>query len=184
MENFEGFDNLNFLAEEPKPRPTAVLTGAELAKAFDLSKLIAKWCVDIKVRVMGELMHGHDVGGKKLVLGKSNRVWAADDDTIVDTIAEHSVAEGFCTDELYTTPVLRSVAQVEELLGKELFQPAKEAGKRTGAKPEGPLFKLVKKIPCAPTIADADDSRPAYRPDPKEEFTDLDANEDPFDILS
>ena len=115
-------------------------------------------------------------------------MWAADPDTVVEALEEHASEESFSSrDELYTTPEFKSVSQIEALVGKELFQAEKPAGKtaRAAAKPEGPLFKLVKKVPCAPTIADADDPRPAVQGSALEEFANLDANEDdPFNLLN
>lgn len=181
LDNFEGFENYGELGEEAKPKEVTALTGEQLAKAYDLSKQVKKWIADLHTHVMAELMHGHDVGGKKLVAGKNARVFAVPEAELV--VAVQDAAPDLDTNELYTKPELKSVAQIEALVGKEAFAPAKEAGKnpkRSPAKPEGPLHKLVKKISGAPTIADKDDPRPAVTLDPTQEFEHLDANEDDF----
>lgn len=179
FENFEGFENYGDLGEEIKPRQVATLTGDQLAKAYDLGKQIKKWLSELSSHVVSELMHGHDVGGKKLVAGKNARVFAVSESEVVRAVHE-AVPGEVTTDELYTKPELKSVAQIEALVGKEAFAAAKEAGKRSPAKPEGPLHKLVKKIAGAPTVADKDDPRPSVTLDPTKEFEHLDANEEDF----
>jgi len=177
LDNFEGFDNLDEL-DKLKPKEVATLTGAQLAKAYDLSKQVAKWISDLKDHVYAELKQGHDVGGKKLVAGKNARVFAVDEADVVAAI-ENTVAAGRAViQELYTKPELKSVAQIEAIVGKDWFAPAKQAGQRSPAKPEGSLYKLVKKVPGAPAIADKDDPRPAVTLNPEEEFENLDANEE------
>lgn len=182
LDNFEGFENYDATDANVKPKDVTTLTGEQLAKAYDLSKQVKKWLAELKSHVMSELMHGRDVGGKKLVGGKNARVFDAPETEVV--VAVQDVAPDLDTNELYTKPELKSVAQIEEIVGKEAFAPAKEAGKnpkRSPAKPEGPLHKLVKKIPGAPTIADKDDPRPAITLDPTKEFEHLDANEEFLD---
>lgn len=179
LDNFEGFENYGELGEEAKAKDVTTLTGDQLAKAYDLGKQVKKWLAELQAHVGAELRRGHDVGGKKLVAGKNARVFAADEDAVVRAVQD----EGYdvTTDDLYTKPELKSVAQIEELIGKEAFAPAKEPGKRSPAKPAGPLHALVKKIPGAPTIADKDDPRPAITLNPEEEFEHLDASEDFLD---
>jgi hypothetical protein len=176
LDNFEGFENYGELGEEAKAKDVTTLTGEQLAKAYDLSKQVKKWLAELQTHVMAEIRSGRDVGGKKLVAGKNARVFNADEEAVVRAVQN----EGYdvTTDDLYTKPELKSVAQIEELVGKEAFAPAKEPGKRSPAKPAGPLHALVKKIPGAPTIADKDDPRPAVTLNPMEEFEHLDADED------
>lgn len=179
LNNFEGFENYDVADTSVKPEEVVTLTGVQLAKAYDLSKQVKKWIADLHTHVMAELHQGRDVGGKKLVAGKNARVFAVDEGSVV--LAAQEVKPDLDTAELYTKPELKSVAQIEALVGKEAFAPAKEAGKnpkRSPAKSEGPLHKLVKKVPGAPTIADKDDPRPAVTLDPTKEFEHLDANED------
>lgn len=161
-------------AAEANPNPH-VLKGAELARVYDQAKQVTKWAGAVKAHVTAELMHGREVGGKKLVSGKNNRVFEGSEKLVLAEIKE--AAPDVDTAELYTKPELKSVAQIEDILGKDLFAAAKEAGPRSKEKPEGKLHKLVKLIPCAPTIVDAQDRRPALKLDPTAEFEKPDADE-------
>lgn len=125
---------------------------ASLSRKSKWISVLDQWAKDVTQAIYTELMNGRDVPGKKLVQGKTNRVYLNDQDK---TLAE-LVKAGLDPSQLYTDPKLKSPAQVEKI--RPLPPGMKPAGikKLVGA--------LAHKPPGRITVADADDPREAIDP--------------------
>lgn len=143
------------------PQNLAVLTNDEIAKILPNIAGVKKWCADVQHQALSEIARGHAVGEWKVVEGKSNRAWAADPFDVQLACSE----AGLPPETLYDEPTLKSVAQVEKLLG----------GKKKAA---SVLEGLVIKPRGKPTLAPGDDKRPALKVDVTEEFSNLDEGDE------
>jgi hypothetical protein len=103
---------------------------------------LVSWAESVKEYVTAEMKKGKDWPGWKLVEGKSNRKFV-DEPKVIETLRGH----GYKDETIFDTS-LRSVAQMEKALGKSDF----------GAF----LNTYVKKPYGKPTLATAEDKRPAY----------------------
>ncbi len=138
------------------PSQDITLTNDQLAKLLAVKPLAVKFWEDLAKHARNELREGRPVGDWKLVSGKSARVLTVPEDEAVMTLE----LEGFAKEDLYSKPELKSVAQLEEVVGKK-----------------NETLKLIyKKIPGAPTLAPGKDKRPAIEKlDAATEFEALDS---------
>ncbi|HZT03666.1 MAG TPA: DUF2800 domain-containing protein [Steroidobacteraceae bacterium] len=147
----------------PLPKvPT--LTAEQVAKALSLKGQVTKWFSDVADYAEEQLRHGKQVGGWKLVEGRSNRVWKLDIDDVSDAISN----AGLDDRKLWKPREFISPAQADEIYGKKLFAAATEK------KAAGPLAYLVDKPRGSPVLASPDDKRPALTANPDEELDSLD----------
>ena len=120
-----------------------VLAPHELADALRMEPLIQLWLKRIKAQAMDTLLNGGELPGWKLVEGRlGNRKWA---DEL--KAAEALVAEGYNREDITETKLL-SPSQMERVLGKK--------------KAADLLEPLIERAQGAPTLAPANDKRPAY----------------------
>lgn len=84
------------------------------AQAEDLVARAEAWLKDAKARLESELKAGTDVPGWKMVAKRASRVWA--DEMAVEVWASR---QGLKTDDIYAPRVLKSPAQMEEVVGKK-----------------------------------------------------------------
>lgn len=105
-------------ADDPPP-DLAVLNvpsdTTELARKGKWVPLIEGWCKQIMSSIQQELENGNDVEGYKLVRGRSNRKWIAEESDpkgIVNEFVALGIEESAC----YGEPKLKSPAQIEKLV--------------------------------------------------------------------
>lgn len=136
------------------PSQNMTLSNDQVARLLEARALAIKFWKDLSTHAVRELREGRAVGDWKLVSGKSARVFTVPEDEVVASLA----LEGFDEAELKTKPELKSVAQIEKVVGKknDTFQ------------------SIVKKIPGAPTLAPGKDKREALKADALKEFENLD----------
>jgi hypothetical protein len=119
------------------------------------------WMKAMRATATAKLERGEDVPGFKLVAKRATRKW-----TDEDAVEQLLKAEKYEPDEIYEPRDLKSVAQIEKLVGKKAFASSKMAG-------------AVAKVSSGYNLAPAHDPRPAVTLlTPSEEFARLDAGED------
>lgn len=141
------FGNLD--APEPKSQ---ILDPAEKAAILPKLGVIKSWLADFEKGVIADLVSGKDVGGWKLVEGRSNRAFS-DKDAVVKRVSPDDAFE----------KKLRSPSQLEKLMGKPRFKKI--------------LGDLVVKPPGRPKLASPEDPRPAMTNLSQVDFTNLDDEE-------
>lgn len=143
-EEFGTFDDaLNTLVVDPDLLPvksTRKLDSTDISLLLTKVNDIEDWCAAIRSKAHAMLFSGEDVPGWKLVEGRSLRQWA--DET---QAAKVLMGLGFEEVEIFKTALL-SPAQAEKLVGKKVAPSLEFAI----TKPEG-----------KPSLATADDPRPA-----------------------
>jgi len=92
---------------------------------------------------------GETIPGYKLVRGRANRKWNDSKDIEAELKAEADATGTFSPDIIYTEPSVKSVAQLEKVMGKSLFTKVAEAR------------SLVVTPPGTPALVPETDSRPA-----------------------
>ncbi len=144
---------LDFDAEDrAAPRkPLDQLSPDEIAAILDNEKLIRDWLNGVAQLAQDALKQGRDLtaGRYKLVAGRSNRHWLNE-----DVAATKLYALGFDDDDLYSRKLL-TPAQAEKLVGKA----QRDA-----------LAELIDKQDGKPTLAPAQDKRPALARGPEADF--------------
>lgn len=120
-------------------KPVDQLTDEQLAQALEAKKLIAGWLDAVEDQVTAKLLNGETFPGYKLVEGRSLRQWA---------------------DEVHAQGVL-SRLYLDDLLYKKTFISPAQAEKLVGKKELHVLDGLIVKPAGKPTLAPADDKRPA-----------------------
>lgn len=138
--------------EGPRLATPGLMNADALAKSMDLVERVRSWCNDIEEHVLREVQRGIDIGGWKMVAGRSNRKWKDEDD-----------AEA----------ALRAAkVKVGQIFPKSIISPT-QAEKIVGKK--HPLMEeQVTKAPGKPKLAPPSDPRPSVAPDPEAELEDLD----------
>jgi len=114
----------------------------ELFLLYRKADFITKFLSDVQALVLKEAVNGKQWPGHKLVEGKSNRQWVSDLKVI--EVLESQLYER----EEFTNPKLKSLGDLEKLLGKAAFNEH--------------LNPLTIKPPGAPTLVSEDDKRPLY----------------------
>lgn len=128
---------------EPKLISPKKLTTDEVAELVPRAELIADWLSAAKQYLLGECLAGREVKGYKAVEGRATRVWS-DQDKALELIEK----AGFDRALIYETAPL-SLAKLEKIVGK------KEFGELVG--------EFITKKAGKPTLAPADDKRPALK---------------------
>lgn len=124
---------------EPTTLPTPQsLTPDQISRAIVLSDLVEEWISAVRNYAHEQLVKGVEIPGFKLVQKRANRAWKDED----EVIKEFEDVLG----DLIFTKKLKSPAQLEKILGKE----------------------VIKKHSCIPdngtAIAPLSDKRPAIKP--------------------
>lgn len=115
----------------------------EVAEVLAMEPLVTLWLKRVKEQALSTLLSGGEVPGYKAVEGKlGNRKWA-DEMQVAQTLRDAGYSE-----EDYTTVSILSPAGMDKAIGKN------KAAELLGG--------LITRAPGAPTIAPADDKRPAY----------------------
>jgi hypothetical protein len=129
-----------------------LMSNEQLAQFMDLVDAIRSCCNDVEEHVLSEVQRGIDIGGWKLVAGRSNRKWRDEDD------AEAAMrAARLKVSQIFPKHII-SPAQAEKIVGKK-----------------HPLMEeQVTKAPGRPKLAPPSDPRPSVAPDPEAELEDLD----------
>jgi len=126
-----------------QPPQPEVLTVEQLSHVLNQSKAIENWLKAVHAYALNELKNGREIPGWKLVAGRRSRKWKDD-----NKVADYFLSNGLLKeDQLYETKIL-SPAKVEKLLGKE-------------AKKEKQFQSLINVVDGKPSLAKADDKRPA-----------------------
>ena len=126
------FDSFNQLT------PVNRLEPEQISRVLNNKKLIVSWLDAIEGHVKDKLEAGESFPGFKLVAGRSNRAWAT------GPTVEAKLADLF-GDQAYTRKLI-SPAQAEKILGRKRIEE---------------IADLVVKPRGEPTLAGADDPRPA-----------------------
>lgn len=132
------------------------LNNEEVARYLQAVELVRDWCTSLEGYALFLLEQGHEVPGFKLVRGKSNRAWGAEEDAVKKALRSVKLKV-----DQYMPRSLVSVAQAEKLVG----------GKKAFAVDK--FQKLVTKPEGKKTIAPVTDPRPAISTAPAGGFQDL-----------
>jgi hypothetical protein len=131
------------------PRNSADLSPEDVAKRLNLALRLEDWIDKLKEHAALMLHRGEDVPGFKLVEGRSNRKWAADDDEILRELVERGRFDASAVERFYAPAELQSPAQLEKTL-KRMRRNSAEL-----------LNGLINKPPGKPSLVAAADPRPA-----------------------
>jgi hypothetical protein len=123
-----------------------------IAEMLPKLHILEDWIKAVRGHVLAKLEHGEDVPGYKLVAKRATRKW-----TDPAGAEQYLAAEGFDPDEFQEPREIKSVAQIEKLLGKKAFAAS-------------PLSAAVAKISSGYNVAPASDPRPAVSVTAGEEF--------------
>jgi hypothetical protein len=97
----------------PAVSAMSVEQAAEILAIADRVKF-ADWLDDVRGFLQAEAEQGRSVPGFKLVAKRANRSWKEADSVIVSRLAEHASES-----QLYNDPTLKTVAQIEKIVGKK-----------------------------------------------------------------
>lgn len=122
---------------------TAMLTTAELAKVLPKLATIKNWLSSVEEYALGKALNGEAIPGFKVVEGRSMRVI-----TSPDAVAASLTALGFADEAIYRPKELRTLTDLEKLIGKKRFAEA--------------CGDYVTKGRGKPTIVPESDKRPPY----------------------
>ena len=128
---------------EPKMIAPKELTTDEVAELLPKAELIADWLTAAKQYLLGECLAGREVKGYKAVEGRSTRVWS-DQDEALELIEK----AGYDKALIYETAPL-SLAKLEKVVGKKEFSEL--------------VGEYITRKAGKPTLAPADDKRPALK---------------------
>jgi hypothetical protein len=155
------FDELEDLdaAIDKEPLSVATLSNEQIARILPKLDSVQSWAKAIKAHAAAEVAAGRAVGTFKLVEGRSNREWAVTPEEVNLAVGAAAIPD-FDPGLLWSEPELLPPAQAEKVLGKH-----KKILKPLIVKPKG-----------KPTLAPAEDPRPALDSVALSEFEDLDAS--------
>lgn len=128
---------------EPKMIAPKELTTDEVAELIPKAELIADWLSAAKQYLLGECLAGREVKGYKAVEGRATRVWS-DQDKALELLEQ----AGYDKALIYETAPL-SLAKLEKVVGKKDFNNL--------------VGEYITKKTGKPTLAPADDKRPALK---------------------
>lgn len=95
------------------PEPDS-LKPIDIKKVLDFAPVISSWLKAVEAYAFNELERGQSIDGYKLVKKRANRKWIDEEKT------KERLMEGQPLETLLTNPKLKSPAQLEKLVGKEL----------------------------------------------------------------
>ncbi len=123
------------------PHPP-LLTDTEIGGLLSRGEALVAWYNSLKEYALNALLNGGEIPGWKAVEGRSSRAWA-DQDKAIETI----INAGYPRELVYDS-VIKSLAQLEKLIGTERFN--------------GLVGSLIVKPAGKPALAPESDKRPAY----------------------
>lgn len=127
-----------------------VMTAEEKADVLKVGPSVAAWVKKVEEDAISQLSKGEKIPGYKLVNGRGRRSFKSEDE-VVDVL----LGEGFESYEIFD-PKLRSLTDLEKSLGKNKFNEL--------------LGAEVINAPGKPTLAQADDDRPAVGASAADEY--------------
>jgi len=95
------------------PEPDS-LKPVDIKKVLDFAPVISSWLKAVEAYAFNELERGQSIEGYKLVKKRANRKWIDEEKT------KERLMEDQPLESLLTNPKLKSPAQLEKLVGKEL----------------------------------------------------------------
>lgn len=128
------------LIEAGDPR---TLSPKEVSELLTKAKAVEDWCKDINEYALGLMMSGTEVEGFKVVEGRSIRKITNEQELV-----RIMVGSGIAEDDLYKPKELKTLTELERLVGKRAFSAISEG--------------CVEKSKDKPTIALATDKREPY----------------------
>jgi len=100
----------------PEPSDLKIVN---IKKVLDFSKVMSSWLKSVEAYAFNELESGKTIEGYKLVKKRANRKWISD--TKAELKAQQEASNmGYDRKDIYTDPKLKSPAQLEKLVGKDL----------------------------------------------------------------
>lgn len=137
------------------------LSAEEIRFILDNEKLISGWLGAVRNYASSTLLRGGKIPGYKMVAGRSQRKWNADQEDLFKRFKNLTRQDGkkLTKTELYESKFI-SPAQAEKQLKPLLKPSAWEI-----------MQECVTKAPGAPTLAPESDSRPSVRKSAEEVFT-------------
>ena len=120
-----------------------MLTTAELSKVLPKLATIKNWLSSVEEYALGKALNGEVIPGFKVVEGRSMRVI-----TSPDAVAASLTALGYTDEAIYRPKELRTLTDLEKLIGKKRFAEA--------------CGDYVTKGRGKPTIVPESDKRPPY----------------------
>lgn len=133
----------DIVAVKPKLIAPKELTTDEVAELIPRAELIADWLTAAKQYLLGECLAGREVKGYKAVEGRATRVWS-DQDKALELLEQ----AGYDKALIYETAPL-SLAKLEKIVGKKEFSEL--------------VGEYITRKAGKPTLAPADDKRPALK---------------------
>lgn len=121
------------------------MTNTAVAEAMARVDVVKAWVGAVEAKCHEMLSHGLEVPGFKLVAGRSLRKWGQKEDAVLAALKKRKLLVRDLVEQK-----LKTVAQLEKSLGREVF-----ANK---------VADLVIKPEGKPTVAKAEDGRPAINP--------------------
>jgi hypothetical protein len=106
---------VDFALEEVRPPSPAVVPLDVMAEWLPKMDILEDWIEACRKRVKSALLAGEEVPGWKLVPTRATRKWANEDEAAAALTAARVA-------EIYEPPSLKSVAQIEKLVGKKAFK--------------------------------------------------------------
>lgn len=140
--------------------PTLSYDPAQLDQALKFLPALESWIKQVREFAYGEAMHGRIPPGWKLVEKRGTRKWTVTDDVVVDYMMEATKREEH---EFYEEPKLKSPAQMEKLVSKQIG--------------EG-LRKMMATVVSGYNLVPESDPRPAAKVDPKQQFDKIEGGDE------
>lgn len=131
-----------------------LLDDAQMGKVLSQIDTLKSWMARVEEYALNRMLEGHQISGWKVVEGRSVRKFK-DADKVVETLHQ----AGFADSAIYKPQELRTMTDIEKMLGKKLFASL--------------MADLVERQPGKPTIAPESDRREAYSPTASSEFDSL-----------
>ncbi|MGE4215404.1 MAG: DUF2800 domain-containing protein [Anaerotignaceae bacterium] len=130
------FEGVKFNFKQP-----AQLTATEIANVLEQAENLEKWCAMVKEYALDQAVNnGAKYPGYKVVEGRSNRTWAADE----TLIAAQLIEKGYRDDDIWPRK-LKGISVLEQFLSKKAFDDI--------------LGNLVVKPKGKPTLVHLEDKR-------------------------
>lgn len=165
------FDDELTLSDEPPKNATLPVSYSDneaLARKGRWVALIRGYCNAVMSQIQSELEAGNKVPGWKLKRGKSNRAWPGN--YTAKGVAQQFIDLGVPEDQLWTTPELKSPAQIEKLgTGRATRKLVKAQVAKLAFKPEGKITIAEDHEP-GEEVSAFDEARNDFADDNEEDF--------------
>lgn len=135
---------------EAEPPAVSGMSPREIAEVLREAGVLKDWIKRVEERAHKMAMDGSPPPGFKLVASRATRKWATDEHDAARRLAAAGILD------VWTTPELKSPAQVEKIAGRKAFAEIEDA--------------LVKKVSSGTILVPEQDPRPPVRADAEEEF--------------